>query len=213
MNTKNGLILCSFLLLNACSVDGNSPAEADTAGHVKSDAAADVERTSENSPKNSSSTSNSSIGWDPQKACRFLSDIPGMSSSGSYSSLYEGIHSCGTRYKDVGEDDHSALPNNISYYAAGTPEKVQRLRLLLNINQISNDTAAKEQMATVAVRLFQAALNHSIPNGIQDSIKTGTSGQWDDSGYKIELKKDIWPTGKGYELNFVIRDPAFEDIR
>lgn len=136
-----------------------------------------------------------------------------MAPSGGYSQLYEGVHSCGTRYKHIGTDNSSALANNLSYYAAGTPDTVRRLRLLLNINQPSNDTLAREQLAAAAAPLFHAATGDSLPASIHAAIKNAVPGQWDESGYRIELKKDVWPTGKGYELNFVIRDPNFEDIR
>lgn len=150
------------------------------------------------------------LGFLPENACLFLASIPGMAlpSGNSYGQLLgSDDYSCGTQYKDIGSG--FPLSNNISYYARGTPNHAKRLRVLLNINQPDTDKEAHTVFVQAAQTLFQSAFASALPKEIAQAIADGKPGQWKHAGYAIELKKENWPTGKGHEFNFVIRDPDF----
>ncbi|MGL5631086.1 MAG: hypothetical protein ACRDD3_01895 [Azovibrio sp.] len=152
------------------------------------------------------------LGFPPQKTCSFLASIPGMAlpSGNTYSSLFgEDDYLCGTRYKEIGVTSSAVLPNNISYYVRGTPNLAKRLRILLNVNQPNLDKEGRIALTEAAQTLFQSAFGIAMPDKITESVIKGTPGAWKHAGYAIELKKEIWSTGRGHELNFIIRDPAF----
>jgi len=150
------------------------------------------------------------LGFPPDKACSFLAAVPGMAVpiGNSYGPLLgPDDYSCGTRYKEVGAG--LSLPNNISYYARGTPAVAKRLRILLNVNQPSSEKEARTVLAQSAQRLFRSAFGAPLPDEINRAVVDGAPGKWKHDDYVVELQKEVWPTGRGHEFNFVVRDPAF----
>lgn len=148
----------------------------------------------------------SDLGWPPTDACNFLASIPGMRPSTKYTAK---ITSCGTRYRDVGIGD--PLPNNLSYYVSGTQDRAKRLRILLNTNQPQDAKMARAALRVAAETLFHGALKEELPERIARAISSGQIDQWKHGPYVLQLTKTTWPTGRGYEFNFTIRDPSYYD--
>lgn len=147
------------------------------------------------------------LGFSPNKACQFLAPI-GMVSNAGYTALSgPDDYSCGTRYKEVGAG--TPLSNNISYYVRGTPEVAKRLRILANVNQPSSSDGIVRALVKAAQQLFHAAFNSPLPPHMEKAILNERPGSWTHQGYIVELERQSWPTDKGYELNFVIREASY----
>lgn len=53
--------------------------------------------------------------------------------------------------------------------------------------------------------LLRKAERTNLPSTIRDSILAGKSGAWDVGGSSVELKREDWATGKGYELRLILK--------
>lgn len=154
------------------------------------------------------------IGFDPRDACEYLGSIPGMMGSyEKYKPMFNdpvgNDYSCGSKYKDIGSG--FPLANNIAYYVRGTQDRAQRLRILLNVNQPMLIGEAMPVFSHAADTLFKAVFSTSLTSEISSALAEGKKGSWSHAGYVIEVNKEDWPTGRGYEFNFVIRDPNFNE--
>jgi hypothetical protein len=160
-----------------------------------------------------SSKSSTNLGFDPAKACLYMT-LFGMPPSGngyeSFSSNFPDDYSCGSAYSQLGTGS-GGLPNNISYYARGTRTSVKRLRILLNVNKRSEFKSANGYFRKAAQHLYQVSLGSPIPDKVDKNLLGSKPGRWNQNGYVVELQKDVWTTGLGFELNFIIRDPEFNE--
>ncbi|HEY9283221.1 MAG TPA: DUF4339 domain-containing protein [Pyrinomonadaceae bacterium] len=144
-------------------------------------------------------------GWQPGNACMFLSHISGLQTRG-YKDLFEGEYSCSSGYKNIGGG--SLLSNNIAFYANGSANVVNELKLVLNVHQRQDAKDAHRVLASYSEELTMKALSISLPGEVKNTISSGRTGQWSLGGAKAEVKRDDWPTGRGYELHYVLRRPA-----
>jgi hypothetical protein len=155
---------------------------------------------------------NNGPGFEPVAACHFLSSNTMFTKGGDYTPMWDDTvddYSCGTTYFQLGPATGDGLANNISMYGRGTSKTVKRVNLLLNVNDAGTFDKANAAFRSAASDLFKAALHKNLDKQMEAALKTSTVGTWMVGSYKIELLRDDWPRGKGYSLNFVIRDPAF----
>ncbi|MBB4866832.1 hypothetical protein HNP46_005739 [Pseudomonas nitritireducens] len=138
-------------------------------------------------------------GFAPITACNALADEPGFSPS-NWSELYEGKYTCGTKYKDLGQ---GALPNNLSMYGMGTKAEVTRVRLMLNVNVKSRAGQDQKTLAGLCTKMTEALIG-DVPQGYAGKIAAGTPFESDFNGYRVALTKEVWKTGKGFELNCIV---------
>jgi hypothetical protein len=157
----------------------------------------------------------SAVGFPPIRACTFLSGNPAFPQSSSYTPFFQDSkndYACGTKYYVILPGSNGAeLDNNISYYVRGTPDSAKRIRILLNVNDASTFDTANNVFQKAAFDLFKAAFGKEINEEISLALGTSTPGQWTVNSYIVELQKDNWPTGKGFSLNFIIRDPEYHE--
>ena len=134
----------------------------------------------------------------PLDACNALGATPGfLVNSSGYSELYDDVYSCGTAYKELGSGD---LPNNLALYARGISKEVTRVKVMLNVNQAAQAARDTKALARVCAKLVEN-LAGGVPADLEKRVAKGKP--FDDiyDGYRVFLNKNVWPTGRGYELD------------
>ena len=140
-------------------------------------------------------------GWLPDQACSFIGENFGVAVR-PYKNDYEDEFSCSTPYKNLQEGQD--LPNNLAYYVEGKQNLATEVKLVLNINERAKETYARAQLQKYSSIVAKAATGDVIPADISNAITSGAPKTHESNGYKQELKRDDWPTGKGYELHYVV---------
>lgn len=141
----------------------------------------------------------------PQVACSLLSNISGLQTGGYKSTGVEDDFFCCSPYKDLEQD--SPLPNNIAYYAEGDAEEVNRLKLVLNVNDPEKAEAAHRALMIYSNELACKALGEELSPKMQKAILAGHPEAYTAGGLFVELKREAWVTGRGYDLKFIITQP------
>lgn len=141
-------------------------------------------------------------GWNPELACNYLSDISGLQTRG-YKNQYENTFGCSSPYKELGGG--SLLPNNIAYYVGGNAQNANELKLVLNVNTGRSTKEAHSTLLQYGKQLTQKALNEPMPKGAETAITQGKSGKWSIGKATVELVREDWGTGKGYDLKYFLR--------
>lgn len=151
------------------------------------------------------------LGFNPEIACNFLTQL-GVTTNG-YKPMYENSDSylCSSYYQELGDQDVLPIPNNLSYYARGSVDTVYRLRILLNVNRVDEEMEGRLALATMATTLTSNALQIAIPPKALLAIQQGKPYKGKRQKYAIEVIKDNWSNGSGYSLEYIIRDPSFNE--
>jgi len=138
----------------------------------------------------------------PPQACNYLADA-GLHTRGyNYQSgnVYGALSDC----QELGSE--FPLANNIAYYVTGSENKVDELKLVLNVNMPNKSGEAHNTLLRYSEILYQKALDKTLLSYIKTSIVEGKAGQWHSHNVTVELRRDDWDTGKGYSLTFTIRE-------
>jgi hypothetical protein len=144
-------------------------------------------------------------GWNPIEACGYLSGVSGLQTRG-YKNKYEDVFGCSSPYKELNAG--SALANNLAYYVDGDAQTATQLKLVLNVNQAQQSKEAHAALLSSSQDLTQKSLGTALPKDVNSAILSGKAGKWTVGKGELELKRDNFPTGKGYELHFLIKKKA-----
>ncbi|MBN8716748.1 MAG: hypothetical protein J0H95_07205 [Xanthomonadales bacterium] len=164
-------------------------------------AATEIQPTSVPAPVTEEQPASAPLGWVPDQACNFIGKDFGVEIR-PYQNEYEDEYSCSTPYKNLQEAVN--LPNNLAYYVTGNRDLATEVKLVLNINEPSKQAYAKGQLKKFSAVVAKAATGAGLPSEISNAITSGTPKIHDGAGYRQELKRDNWPTGKGYELHYIV---------
>jgi hypothetical protein len=141
----------------------------------------------------------------PQVACALMSHISGLQTRGYKSTGTEGDFLCSSHYKDLSQE--SPLPNLVAYYAEGDAEKVHRLKLVLDVNVPQKAEEAHGMLMAYSDELALKALGEGLSPEMKDAILAGRPEAYMAGELFVELKREAWPTGRGYEMKFIITQP------
>lgn len=144
-------------------------------------------------------------GWKPLEACGYLSNISGLQTRG-YKNQDENTYGCTSPYKELGAG--SSLANNIAYYVKGDSENATELRLVLNVNVAQQTKEAQATLLSHSEELTKKALGVPMSKEVRNALSSGKPGQWTIEKSRVEITRDDWTTGKGYELHYIIRKEA-----
>jgi hypothetical protein len=97
------------------------------------------------------------------------------------------------------------LKNNLAYYVDGDAERAHDLLLKLNVNQCHEAKQAQQALVRAAKALTQQALNTPLPKAAEQAITVGKPWKGAVKAATLELTREDWPTGKGYDLKFRVR--------
>lgn len=95
--------------------------------------------------------------------------------------------------------------DNLSFYISGTKVSVNKLWLMLNVYAKQPRPESQLVLAGDSRSLFLRVFKQELPKDIWDTLLEGKTGSWTYEGCKIEVKNNIWPTGKGYDAKFIIQ--------
>jgi hypothetical protein len=94
--------------------------------------------------------------------------------------------------------------NGVVFVGNGTRNRVGDLVLKLYVNDPETANDAQRALATFAGTLISGALGSSVPGDLTSAILAGRPGAWSLAGHKVTLERNVWPTGKGYDLRLVV---------
>jgi Family of unknown function (DUF6030) len=97
------------------------------------------------------------------------------------------------------------LKNNLAYYVNGDAERAHDLLLKLNVNQRHEAKQAHQALVRAAKALTHQALNTPLPKAAEQAIAAGKPWRGSIKAATLELTREDWPTGKGYDLKFLVR--------
>jgi Family of unknown function (DUF6030) len=96
------------------------------------------------------------------------------------------------------------LKNNLAYYVEGDAERIHQMLLKLNVNQRQEAKQAHQELLRAARVLTQQALNTPLPRAAAQAILAGKPWRGTLKAATLELTRHDWPTGKGYDLKFLV---------
>ena len=116
-----------------------------------------------------------------------------------------GDYNAASNYHELGEStDLEPLPNNIAYYLEGTENTVIKLKLVLNVNAPRLSDSAHASFAQAGKTLYHGATGREATEALNSVLLAGKDKSGTGAGCSFVLKRIDWPTGRGYELQFII---------
>ena len=145
-------------------------------------------------------------------ACAYLRSL-GLKTDRYWRDDGEQVFHCLSPYKELGTVADPLGPsskNNLAYYVDGDTERIHQMKLVLNIYHYNvkprqEAKQAHQPLGQAVKRLTQEALKTPLPKAAEQAIAAGKPWQGTVKAATLELTRDDWPTGKGYELHFLVR--------
>jgi hypothetical protein len=143
----------------------------------------------------------------PEEACGYLAD-QGLAGRKWWND-YEQDYGCASNYRQIGPG--GPLPNNLAYYGEGTKNTVERLWLVLNVNNRAEANSGREALLKAAQALSERVTSHKLPSEISRAIlrtdkASARLGITSVEVLRIDWPKGInWPAGKGYEIKVIFK--------
>ena len=129
-----------------------------------------------------------------QASCHYLDSISGLSTSGD-------SMGCLSEYKMLDSNR-----SNLAYYTNGSKSNIYEVYLVLNHYYGSNKTQTHNSLIQASKLLSKKAINYELPQSIVSCLQKGNTGSWKHGKYTIRITKEIFPSGKGYEIHFKIEE-------
>ncbi len=120
-----------------------------------------------------------------------------------YKHDFDDDYHCSSPYKDIGQSD-LRLANNLAYYVTGGADVADTVKLVLNYNQPANADPATKQLVAASKTLSLKATGSELPPTILSAISEGRSVVEASGAFQHEVKRDDWPTGRGYETHYIV---------
>jgi hypothetical protein len=101
----------------------------------------------------------------------------------------------------------NGLNNNLAFYSMGetdSPGKLQRVSLILNVNNTREKAKAHAELARVASGVAAKILGKA-PTELASILRQGGSRTWDSGAWTVEVKTSVWPTGLGQDTTVYFR--------
>ena len=116
------------------------------------------------------------------------------------------IFACGSQMKNLGESSSlTENPNNITFFVQGDNTVANKAELILNVNNRGTAETAHNELLKASEILTLKATGVELPKGLKDAIKTGKKANAKIGSFSVEVDRDTWPTGKGYEVKVTIK--------
>lgn len=136
----------------------------------------------------------------PIIACQLLREI-GLGGRG-WRNDYDDVYGCSSPYKELGSG--YPLANNLAFYVEGKSQSVLQLKLVLNINVRAQAESAHAELLKAADLLAKKTIGNGLPTGVRNAITAGKNSSAKLAGASLKVIRLNWPTGKGYEVKFII---------
>lgn len=138
--------------------------------------------------------SQSCFAFDYYASCHYLDGIKGLSTT-------EDSMGCMSNYKLLDTNR-----SNLAYYTSGAKNYINEVYLVLNFYYGSNKQVMHNSLVQASKTLSQKAINYNLPQAIVTSLQNGNTGVWKHGSHIIRIKKEIFPSGRGYEIHFKIEE-------
>jgi len=137
----------------------------------------------------------------PSRVCGFLADL-GLPTSG-WKHEYGDVFYCISWDRDL--DAGWPLPNNLAFSADGNRSTVTQVQLVLNVNNRTAAKSAHSELLKAAEALSVKAAGQQLPQLLKKAIQDGKKGSAKVGLSTVEVIREDWPTGKGYEIRVTIK--------
>lgn len=145
-------------------------------------------------------------------ACAYLRSL-GLKTDRYWRDDGERLFHCLSPYKELGTvADPLGLSskNNLAYYVDGDAERIHQMKLVLNVYHHNvklrhEAEQAHQPLVQAAKRLTQEALHAPLSKAAERAIMAGKPWRGTVKAVTLELTREDWPTGKGYDLKFLVR--------
>lgn len=117
--------------------------------------------------------------------------------------LIEGDYTASSPYREL--PSSGVMANNLAYYCEGSADHVSLVKIVLNVNSVQDAAKAHASLASAAKELHLKATGKELPPNLVEAIKNKQSKTWVIPGYEVAIVTKTWPTGRGYEIHFVIK--------
>jgi hypothetical protein len=139
----------------------------------------------------------------PSEFCELAAEL-GYPSRG----FKEHTGACASNMTDVSRSPgRNGLNNNLAFYSMGMPnnsKRLQRVSLILNVNNVRDKTKAHSELARVARSVATKILGEESPQ-LGQVIQSAGSKAWQVGQWSVEVKTDAWTTGLGYDISVYFR--------
>ncbi|WP_137279545.1 hypothetical protein [Pseudomonas rhizoryzae] len=115
----------------------------------------------------------------------------------------DGTSGCASNYKDIGSG--RPLANNLAFYATGVGQAVKQVKLVMNVNNPASASSAIKQLSQASAILSTKLLGAPLPDDVRAAISKGATKTAVLGSGSVEVLKDVWPTGRGYEIQVIIK--------
>ncbi len=122
--------------------------------------------------------------------------------TGSWKEILDDEYFCCTGYKSINSVE--AVSNNIAYYVNGNRTTAAELKLVLNVNIKSKAQEAHSEFLKIAQALNVKATGKKLEDALAEAITKGTASEIKSKSYTTKIIRNDWPSGKGYDLQFII---------
>lgn len=142
----------------------------------------------------------------PRSFCGLAADL-GYQSRG----YKEATGGCSSPMLDVTPTPgRNGLQNNLAFYSMGdvsSPAKLDRVSLILNVNNVKEKAKAQEELARVATGVSSKLLPQ-VPADLREVILRAGSKSWAVGAWSVVVKTSVWPTGLGQDTYVYFRPVA-----
>ncbi len=137
----------------------------------------------------------------PATVCALLNN-EGLTTEG-WRDASESEYGCNSSYKEIGTG--FPLGNNLAYYVDGRKNLVVQAKLVLNVNDKSQATAAHSVLLGSSGVLSAKLGGVKLPQSLNDAIANGKSISATAGQATVKVMRKNWPNGNGYELHVIFK--------
>lgn len=138
---------------------------------------------------------------EPSQACVLLNEA-GLATNG-WKNEYDQEFGCSSDYKQLGSG--FPLANNLAFYVEGNNNSVVQAYLMLNINDKTSASSAHQELLKAAKILSHKQTGKQLSQKLIDAITKGSSASQKIGNATVDILREDWPTGRGYEVKVTIK--------
>jgi hypothetical protein len=138
----------------------------------------------------------------PYEVCDVLDKV-GLSTRGDWKKEYDQEYGCSSSYKQIGSG--RPLANNLAYYVEGNSTTVRDAYLMLNINDKPSAGNAHKELVKAAQLLSKEIAGKELTKPLVLALTKGANASEKVGNTMVEITKNTWPTGRGYDVKILFR--------
>jgi hypothetical protein len=106
-------------------------------------------------------------------------------------------------YKEL--DAGNPLANNLAYYVDGNASAATQLKLVLNVNNRAAAKSAHSELLKATDALSIKSTGQRLTQQLREAIQQGKKASGKVGMCVVEIMREDWPTGKGYEVHVTFK--------